>query len=56
MSNMCWHAFEHSLLGRTKLWLKKPRKEQKIMWKSDGLVVTHLPTVALRPPLVSLSI
>ena len=57
MSNMRWHSFEHSLLGRTKLWLKKkPRKEQKTMWKSDGLVVTLSPIVALKPPIAFLSI
>ena len=30
MSNMCWHAFEHSLLGKTRIWLKETEKNKKI--------------------------
>ena len=29
MSNMCWYAFEHSLLGKTRLWLKETEKNKK---------------------------
>ena len=52
MSNMCWHTFEHSLPGKTRLWLKEAEKNKKLCGQSDTLVVTLLPTVALRPPLV----
>ena len=27
---MCWHAFERSLLGKTRLWLKE-RKQNKTL-------------------------
>ena len=56
MSNMCWHAFEHILPGKARLWLKETEKNKKLCEQSDSLVVTLLPTVALRPVLVSLSI
>ena len=54
MSNMCWHAFEHSLLGKTRLWLKETKRTKNYVDKVIGC--TPLPTVTLRPPLASLSI
>ena len=56
MSNMCWHAFQHSLLLKTRLWLKETEKNKKLCVQSNILVVTLLLTVALRPPLASLGI
>ena len=53
MSNMCWHAFEHSLLGKTKLWLNETEKDKNYV---DKVIVTLSPAVALRHPLASLSI
>ena len=56
MSNMCWHALEHSLLEKTRLLLKETEKNKTLCGQSDSLVLTQLPTVALRLPLASLSI
>ena len=28
MFDMYWHAFEHSLLGKTELWLKETEKNK----------------------------
>ena len=39
-----------------KILVERNRKEQKFFGYSDSLVVTLLPTVALRPPLASLSV
>ena len=30
MSDMCWHAFEHSLLGKTRFWSKETEKNKKL--------------------------
>ena len=32
MSNVCWHAFEHNLLGKSKTLVEINKKEQKTMW------------------------
>ena len=30
LSNMRWHAFEHSLSGKTRLWLKETEKNKNL--------------------------
>ena len=43
MSNMCWHAFEHSLLGKARLQLKETKKNKNYSDKViDWLLLYYL--------------
>ena len=41
MSNACWHAFKHSLRGKTRLWLKKQErtKTAELLNKDHHLIL-----------------
>ena len=48
-SKMCWNGFEHSLPGKTRLWLKKQKETKNCVDK----VIVRLLLFYLRPPLAS---
>ena len=41
ISDMCWHAFEHSLQGNTGIWLKETENNKKLCGESDNRVLLY---------------